>query len=245
MGPIRLETTPVTSIATPMIAMWLVNIIETWLITHANATAHTARGWARKGTGLLAWLRPGRPRRPARMTGMSTYVAFLRAINLGARRKFPKDAIAAATEAAGFTGVATHINTGNVRLETRMRSRARIEAALEAAYLEDRGFEVPTIVYTCTELADLVDDAARLADGYDGPHYVSLLKDEPTAAAAAAMEALSTDRQRVHVVGRGVHLLFADGYGTATVSNTHVEKLIGVATNRNLTVLTALVRKWC
>ena len=67
---------------------------------------------------------------------MPTTLAFLRAINLGATRKFPKAEIVAATEAAGGTDVATHINTGNVRLATRMRSRERIEAALEAAYLE-------------------------------------------------------------------------------------------------------------
>ena len=42
-----------------------------------------------------------------------TYIAFLRAINLGARRRFPKDAIKAATEAAGGTDVETYINTGS------------------------------------------------------------------------------------------------------------------------------------
>ncbi|WP_052327756.1 DUF1697 domain-containing protein [Serinicoccus marinus] len=72
---------------------------------------------------------------------MATHVAFLRAINLGARRQFPKDDILRVTEEAGFQSVATYINTGNVRLETRRRSRARIEARLEAAYLADRGFE--------------------------------------------------------------------------------------------------------
>ena len=86
---------------------------------------------------------------------MTTYVAFLRAINLGATRKFPKDAIVAATEAAGFDDVATRINTGNVRLGTAMRSRARIESALEQAYLADRGFEVPTIVYSQAELREV------------------------------------------------------------------------------------------
>ncbi|HEV2798078.1 MAG TPA: DUF1697 domain-containing protein, partial [Nocardioides sp.] len=44
---------------------------------------------------------------------MPTYVAFLRAINLGRTRKFPKDAIKAATEAAGGSDVETYINTGN------------------------------------------------------------------------------------------------------------------------------------
>ncbi|MGH3307430.1 MAG: DUF1697 domain-containing protein, partial [Nocardioides sp.] len=83
---------------------------------------------------------------------MPTYVAFLRAINLGPTRKFPKDAIKAAAEKAGFTDVETYINTGNLRVTTKMRSRAKVEEALEKAFLDDRGFEVPTIAFTPAEV---------------------------------------------------------------------------------------------
>ena len=176
---------------------------------------------------------------------MATYLAFLRAINLGPTRKFPKAAIIAATEAAGFTDVATHINTGNVRFDTPMRSRARIEAALEQAYLESQGFEVPTIVFTQAELRAIADEAERFAEGYAGRHYVSLLKDEPSASLAADLEARSTEGERVHVSGRAVHLLLGENYHEATLSNAAVEKALGVATNRNLTVVRALVQKWC
>lgn len=176
---------------------------------------------------------------------MATYLAFLRAINLGATRTFPQEAIRSATEAAGFTGVATHINTGNVRLETSMRSRARIEAALESSYAEDRGFEVPTIVLTTDELRAIVGEAARVAPEHVGRHYVSLLKQQPEPAVAAALEARSTPDERVHVAGRGVHLVLGESYRKAALSNAVVEKHLGVATNRNLTVLRALVQKWC
>ena len=79
---------------------------------------------------------------------MTTYVAFLRAINLGTRRRFPKDAIRAAVEAAGMSEVETYINTGNVRVTTPLRSRAKVEAALEKAFRAAAGFDVPTIVFT-------------------------------------------------------------------------------------------------
>jgi uncharacterized protein (DUF1697 family) len=174
---------------------------------------------------------------------MATYVAFLRAINLGATRKFPKEAIVAATEAAGFDDVATHINTGNVRLETRMRSRARIETALETAYREDRGFEVPTIVYRADELRAVVADADRLGEGHDGKHYVWLLKDAPSDALRRELEGLSTEHERVGLSERAVHLLVDGGFLDATLLKP-VEKRIGVATNRNVTVLRALVPKW-
>ena len=176
---------------------------------------------------------------------MPSYVAFLRAINLGPTRKFPKAAIVAATEAAGFTGVETHINTGNVRFDTRMWSRGRIEAALEQAYREDRGFEVPTMVFTVDELRQVADDADRFAEGHDGRHYVSLLKSAPTAAARQAAEAFGGEGERVRISGRAAHLLLGENYHEATVDNARLEKVLGTATNRNLTVIRAVAKKWC
>src|SRR6476620_6398593 len=118
---------------------------------------------------------------------MATYIAFLRAINLGPTRKFPKDAIIAAVESIGFTDVETYINTGNVRFCSTMRSRARMEGALEAA--------------------STADEVAKVG-------------------------------------GRAVHLLLRDQYHEAKLTNALVEKHLGVATNRNLTVIRTLAEKW-
>jgi len=176
---------------------------------------------------------------------MATYVWFLRAINLGSKWKFPKESIVRATEAAGFTEVATYINTGNVRFDTTLRSRAKIEAALEDAYRAEAGFEVPTIVFTTKELKEIANRA--LTFGESERHYVSLLKEPPTAAAVKAMEEASTATEVVRVGGRAVHLLYnGSSYGTdARLTNVQVERLLGVATNRNLTVVSALAEKWC
>lgn len=180
---------------------------------------------------------------------MPTYVAFLRAINLGATRKFPKDAIRAAAEGAGFTDVATHINTGNVLVGTPMRSRTKVEVALEAAFESDRGFAVPTIVFTPQELQGIVADADELAAETErlGMHYVSLLRQPPPADVLVAVQEASTDAERLVVRGRAAHLLMAerDSYHTATLSNSWVEKRLGVATNRNMRVVRAIAEKWC
>jgi uncharacterized protein (DUF1697 family) len=180
---------------------------------------------------------------------MPTYVAFLRAINLGAARKFPKDAIVAAAEGAGFSAVATHINTGNVLLTSPLRSRAKVEAALERAFEADRGFPVPTIAFSPAEVCDVVADAEEVAGGLDsvGRHYVSLLKEPPPDDVRRQAEASSTDTELLVVRGRAAHLVMAERatYHTATLSNTWIEKRLGVATNRNLTVLRAIAEKWC
>ena len=173
---------------------------------------------------------------------MSTYIAFLRAINLGAKRKFPKEAIVAAVEAAGFTDVATYINTGNVRFDTTLRSRTKIEATLEEAFEAAAGFAVPTIVFTQKELKEIAEHAASF--GHGGKHYVSLLKKPPTEAAIRKLEDSNTTEEVARVGGRAVHLLLGENYHEARLTNATVEKHLGVATNRNLSVIKALAEKW-
>lgn len=177
---------------------------------------------------------------------MPTYVAFLRAINLGPSRKFAKADIVAATEAAGGTDVATYINTGNVLLTSGLRSRAKVEAALEAAYLERAGFGVPTMVFTPDELARVAADAEELARPELERHYLYLLKEEPAAERVEALMAKDGAADQVVVRGRAAHLLIGAGYQAGKVDPWGVEKTLGVvATNRNYNVVTTLARRWC
>ena len=175
---------------------------------------------------------------------MPTYIAFLRAINLGATRKFAKAAIVRACEQAGCTDVETYINSGNVRVTTPLRSTARVEAALEEAFAAEAGFEVPTIALTQKELRDIAADAVELGEGHTGRYYVSLLKKAPTAATMKKLDDAGRAGERAVIRGRGAHLLLGEDYHTAKLSNSVVEKHLGVATNRNLNVIRTLAEKW-
>jgi uncharacterized protein (DUF1697 family) len=175
-----------------------------------------------------------------------TYVAFLRAINLGPTRKFPKAAIVEAVEDCGFTDVETYINTGNVRFRCSLRSRAKVEQALEKSFQEHAGFAVPTIVFTPAELRQVAADAVEVAKRHrdTGRHYVSLLKEKPSAAAVSKLEGMDHGEDLAVVRGRGAHLLVVTPTARGRLSNETVEKLLGVATNRNLTVVKHLAEKW-
>jgi uncharacterized protein (DUF1697 family) len=179
---------------------------------------------------------------------MPTYVAFLRAINLGATRKFPKDAIRAAVESTGARDVETYINTGNVRLTTGLRSTQRVASVLEEAFAADREFEVPTVVLTPAELVAIAADADELAAAHDrlGMQYVSLLERAPTPEEVREIESVELEGERLVVRGRGAHLLMdeRDSYHTARLSNDYVEKRLGVSTNRNARVVRELAQRW-
>jgi len=178
---------------------------------------------------------------------MPDYIAFLRAINLGAHRKFPKADIVAATEAAGGRDVQTHINTGNVRLTTSMRSPARVRAALEAAYLADRGFEVTTFVFTPDEVRELAGRGSALrAESVAGSrHYVTLYHSPPPPAAVSAVQALDLDGERVVVDGRAAYTLIDGDIQNSRLLTSKEYAALGPCTSRTITVLRAIAQKWC
>lgn len=177
---------------------------------------------------------------------MPTYVAFLRAINLGKNRKFPMAELRACLAAAGFADVETWIQTGNVRLRTPLRSAATVTRRLEEAFAADRGFDVPTVVLSPAELRAVHDAALALSSPVEGEvrRYVTFLRDPPDPVAAAAVDALVVPGEAARVVGRAVHVWVRDGYQGARLGNARIERLLGVATTRDLKVVAALADRW-
>lgn len=176
---------------------------------------------------------------------MPTWIGFLRAVNLGATRTFSPAQIVACLDAAGFTDLATHINTGNVRLSTTRRSRERVREVMERAFARDRGFEVPVTLLTPAEVRAIADELDEVAAGHPGAHHVSLVREAPTADAIRALEALEAPGERVVVRGRAVHLLLGPEVHRSRLGNRSVEKVAGPATSRNRTVIAAIAQKWC
>lgn len=128
-----------------------------------------------------------------------------------------------------------------------MRSREKIERMLEAAFAADRGFAVPTMVYTAADFARVAADGRELATENPGlaRHYVYLLKDEPTAEVLRQVEATASGRGRMVVRNRAARALLAPGYEAGRVDPLGAAKLLEPATARNLTVVSALAEKWC
>ncbi len=175
---------------------------------------------------------------------MPTYIAFLRAVNVG-KRKYPMAELRAVLSEAGFEDVETHIQTGNVRLRTQLRSRAKVEAALEKVFAEDRGFEVATIVLTPKELVEVAHDADDVGDpAPEFGHYVEILRTTPNAEECTLIESQDHPGQRAVVRGRAVHLLLDVPFHEAKGPNAAVKRALGDCTNRNVKVIRVLVEKW-
>jgi uncharacterized protein (DUF1697 family) len=177
---------------------------------------------------------------------VATFVAFLRAVNLGARRKLPMADARAWLTAAGLDDVETYIQTGNVRFATSLRSRSKAEQLVEQVLGERCGFDVPAILLTPDELRRVYDDALDLPVPLDGDvrRYVTFLKEAPSAEAAAPIDGWDHDGEAARVLGRAVHWWLEKPTQAARLSNARLEKTLGVGTTRDLKVVTTLAQRW-
>ena len=83
---------------------------------------------------------------------MATYVALLRAVNVGGSGKLPMAALVKMCAALGFEQVRTYIASGNAVFSSRLRER-KVKAALEECLADYAGKPVGVLVRTAAEMA--------------------------------------------------------------------------------------------
>jgi len=88
---------------------------------------------------------------------MTSFVALLRAVNVGGTGKLPMSELNAMCEALGFTGVRTYIASGNVVFASR-KAEAAVKAALEKRLAAYAGKAVGVMVRSAAEMAQVSAD---------------------------------------------------------------------------------------
>ena len=86
---------------------------------------------------------------------MASYIALLRAVNVGGTGKLAMQDLAAMCKAAGFRSVRTYIASGNVIFESDL-SETGIREKLERRLLAHAGKPVGVAVRTAAEMADVL-----------------------------------------------------------------------------------------
>ena len=87
---------------------------------------------------------------------MTTYVALLRAVNVGGTGKLPMTELRKMCEAAGFTNVRTYIASGNVVFDSTLAKRAA-QQTLERSLEAYAGKPVGVLIRTGKEMAAVLD----------------------------------------------------------------------------------------
>lgn len=167
---------------------------------------------------------------------MTTYIALLRAVNVGGTGKLPMEKLRAMCEAAGFGNVRTYIASGNVVFDSAFTAK-RVKEALKANLQQYAGKPVGVLVRSGAEMAAVL--AANPFPKAAPNRTVAIFLD--AAPRADALDAVSGRGKEELALGtREIYVYYGDGMadsklkipaaktGTARNMNT-VAKLAAMA----------------
>ena len=87
---------------------------------------------------------------------MATYISILRGINVSGKKLIKMDALKAMYEQLGFQNAITYVQSGNVVFSSEIEDSKELEQLIKTKIKEVFDFEVPIIVLTKDELAEIV-----------------------------------------------------------------------------------------
>ncbi|HXC30738.1 MAG TPA: DUF1697 domain-containing protein [Stellaceae bacterium] len=164
---------------------------------------------------------------------MTSYVALLRAVNVGGTGKLPMPELRVMCEAAGFHNVRTYIASGNVVFTCDKPAR-EVKAILELALRDYAGKAVGVLVRTAAEMAEILA-ANPFAAGAPNRTMTIFLDDPPP---PAALDASSGKHDEEMALGRReIYIHYPNGMGR---SKLHIPAArSGTARNMNTVAMLA------
>lgn len=173
---------------------------------------------------------------------MPTWVALLRAVNLGRVNKVSMPVLREALTEAGFTDVRTYVQSGNIVLGSPLRSAAKVGAEVGRVVHERFGVDTPVVMRTGAQLAAVLEwnpfpDAAR-----ERAKLVHVVHLTGVPAADKVEALLAADVGPASVAHRGAEVV-VDWYDVSggSAADKAMKKLGVQGTARNWRTLTALV----
>lgn len=175
---------------------------------------------------------------------MTVWVALLRGINLGARNKVAMPALREALVRAGFSGVQTYVQSGNVVASSRHRGPDRVAGLVHEVVATDLGVDVPVLVRTPAQLRAVLEWNPFPGAAAAEPSSVHVLHLFDTPPADRVEQLLDQDASPDAFAARGDELVvhYAGGMQASRAERVLRSHPVGVdATARNWRTLTALV----
>lgn len=155
-----------------------------------------------------------------------TWVALLRAVNLGPRNKIAMADLRTLLAGLGYDDVRTHLQSGNALFTATGATAAALERDIAAALRTDAGLDVKVLVRSASELAKVV--AKNPFAGHDPKQlHVVFLATKPDAAKVAAVDPARYGPDEFALGDRCVYVRLPNGVQGARFPDW--DKLVGAA----------------
>jgi len=167
---------------------------------------------------------------------MERYATILRGINVSGQKKIRMADLSKLYESLGFTNVRTYIQSGNVVFESVPGKPDKLAHDIEQAIRKEYGFDVPVLVRARAEIrASIRANPFLKAAGIDITKlHLTFLEHAPEKSVVRTFDPGPLGQDRYSIKDTNVFLYCPGGYGKTRLSNTFLEKRLGVrATTRN------------
>ena len=172
---------------------------------------------------------------------MTTYIAFLRGVNVGGNQ-LKMDRLRAICESLGYENSRTYVQSGNVVFDAK-GSQSNAEKALMHKLAGETRLPVRVLVRSGADLKRLIAknqflknqavDRSRL--------HVTFLAQAPTPESLKRLSTLDAGPDEFRAAGTEIYLHCPTGYGRSKLSNNNLERLLSVtATTRNWNTVNTL-----
>jgi uncharacterized protein (DUF1697 family) len=178
----------------------------------------------------------GRIEAPQRGTVTTTYVALLRAVNVGGRNPIAMSALRECAARLGLRAPRTLLQSGNLVFESGTGDPADLERVLERGTAKHLGLRTDFMVRSAADWQAIIDHNPfpRQAKNDPGHLVVMLFKEAAGAADVKALRAAIVGREVVEAVGAHAYLLYPDGIGRSRLTTALIERTLGTrGTGRN------------
>lgn len=171
---------------------------------------------------------------------MTSYVAFLRGVNVGGNKTIPMAALKSLFESLGLARAKTHLNSGNVIFASKEKDRAKLSRRIGEAINAEFGFRPTIVLRNIAELKRVIAKNPFAEMAARDPRHLLLmaLEGKPKAGAKAALAEAYSGAEEIAIAGADVYITYPNGIGRSKLSNALLEKHLGVAgTARNWNTL--------
>ena len=177
------------------------------------------------------------------MKATNTYVALLRGINVGGKKKIAMADLRSLFSELGFEDVVTYIQSGNVVFRTSRADADALSAKIEREIAAVFGIKPAVLLRMPKELTTIAERNPYLSRNADlSKLHVVFLDHAPAKRAAAALDTERSPGDEFTLKGREIYLHLPNGAGRSKLTIDYFERALGArATQRNWKTLLRLI----
>lgn len=143
---------------------------------------------------------------------MARHVALLRGVNVGGAKRVPMADWRVLMQGLGYTAVRTLLNSGNAVFDSSARGKTDHAARIRQALLEQLAVEVPVIVKSAQQMADIAAANPLAAADVDASRLlVAFAPDAAVLQGLAPIAALVQAPEQLHIGAHAAYLYCALG----------------------------------